>query len=1087
MKNFFLPQKLFQLSLILSSAVCYNSALKAEAPALILPEDRLRSLSWSNSPAAQIDKSKVRLQDDESSLKWLNESSLPKSYGLNDISISPGSENFSTSGKLLFPLDTPTTLPKNQVPNASYRTTEPPRNYQAPIAQIEPFNTLENDENQNALLINFNNISIIEYIRFISRNTGKNFIFDENDLQFNVTVISEEPATTENIMTALMQELRIHNLSMIEQGNNIIIHRNQKVNSISELVDDTTAVNPKSEIITQVFRLNTANPDQVAAIIKPLTSESALVEVMNGTNNLIITDLSSNVKQIAKLIKSIDSPVSGLVIGQYVVESSRPDVLIEMVRQVIAPISQDQPLTMVPWESSRSIFIVSTPFIVERTISMLRHLDQNQRATKIFNLKDLQFSGSGSGSRPPRTPRSPSILPQDLFRLPADQQALYRAEQERLRQEEENARTNPNPSFGAGSRGASSGFGDPSTSGRWRRNNDGNWYLPFQAGPNGEGSPLLPPPLGTPSGFNPASPLGVYPRGRDPTSPLGAFPTGSDPTSPLGAFPTRSDPSSPLGAFPTGSSDPTSPFGVFPTGSDPTSPLGVFPSGGYPTGTQPRGRWRLDSDGNWNFEPGDFPLEDSSIGPNGQWVYSPTDGWAFLLNKGEPLGVQRIERQPQQNAPIPLAAKQKTFFSLYKLKYRKGNSIQAALQAIAASLGSAPLGFGGPGFAGPVPLERSENESLITTLTSVQFLESSNSLIFTGFPDDIVKVRELMRDVDVPLRQVFIEMVILSTSLADSLEYGVSFGSRFGGGNFAGAQGFTADPSPLNNTLSGSIGATDGLANGAGLGPGVANSLIARQGLDLGVIGQRIINTAMGVEFSSIGGLLHALRTKDNLNIILSPKIITEDNVPAEIFVGQNISFKTQSISNGSSSDNNNTITNNFEFRDVGTRLRVTPTIGSNDVISLEISQEISDIIASTIPTGGNANNQPGPSTTKSTTTTRVHLPDGYFLIISGMMRDDTQRTSTQVPCLGAIPVLGAAFKSKVYTDSKRNQMIFLRPRIIDTEEEIQNLTKHEQDIWEFKKRRKQDWLYESEQAFDFLNLKRANEEVDSEFAGRDN
>jgi type III secretion protein C len=286
--------------------------------------------------------------------------------------------------------------------------------------------------------------------------------------------------------------------------------------------------------------------------------------------------------------------------------------------------------------------------------------------------------------------------------------------------------------------------------------------------------------------------------------------------------------------------------------------------------------------------------------------------------------------------------------------------------------------------------------------------------------------------------------------------------------------------------LSGSIGASEGIANGLPLGPGVGNSLITRQGLDLGVIGQKIINTAMGVEFSSIGGLLHALRTKDNLNIILSPKIITEDNVPAEIFVGQNVSFKTQSISNGTSAINNNTITNNFEYRDVGTRLRVTPIIGSNDVISLEISQEISDIIPSTVPTGANANNQPGPSTTKSTTTTRVHLPDGYFLIISGMMRDQTERISIQVPCLGAIPVLGAAFKAKNYQDDKRNQMIFLRVRIIDTEEEIQNLTKHEQDIWDFKKRRKQDWLYESEQAFDFLNLKRAPVEANTEIADRD-
>lgn len=1007
MKNFFSPQKLVQLSLIFSSAVCFDcSLLMAEASALTQSDEKLRSLSWSNSPAAQIDKSKVHLRDDDSSLKWLNESSLTKAYGAKESA--GNNDSFSAAGKMLFPIEStsPThenhnssASPKKEIHHDASGRINTSSNPNEPLAQNDLNTTAEPD--QKALLINFNNISIIEYIRFISRNTSKNFIFDENDLQFNVTVISEEPATPENIMTALLQELRIHDLSLIEDGNNLIIHRNPKVNAISQLIDDVAVAHPNSEIITQVFRLNTANPTQVAAVIKPLTSEYALIEVLNGTNNLIITDLSSNVKQIAKLIKSLDSPVSGLVIGQYVVESSSPEILIDMVRQVIAPISQDQPLTMVPWNSSRSIFIVSTPFIVERTISLMRHIDQNERATKIFNLKDLQFNGEGA---------APRLSSDEFSRLTPEEQARYQAEQLRLREEENERLLRESGRIGApGAPGSFKGLGGPGSTGNWLRDNEGKLFFPL-----------------------------------DSTKDLII--------------------EGPGGAFPSGATGP-------------------FPAGSYP-----KGRWRLDKDGNWFFEPGDFPQEmEFSTGPKGQWVYSPTTGWKYILNRGETTGIQRIERQPQQFAPIPLAAKQKTFFSLYKLKYRKGNSIQAALQSIAASLGAAGPGFGfagpgsgGPGFAGPG--YGSENESLITTLTSVQWLEASNSLIFTGFEEDIVKVRELMRDIDVPLRQVFIEMLVLETSMADSLEYGVTWGARFGGGNWAGAESFSADPSALNAQL----GNSGPSISPTGLGSSVANGLINRQGLDLGVIGQKIVNTCTGVEFSSIGALLHALRLKDNINIILSPKIITEDNVPAEIFVGENISFKTQSISNGSSGFNNSTITNNFEYRDIGTRLRVTPIIGSNDVISLEIAQERSDIIPSTIPSGLNANNEPGPSTTKSTTTTRVHLPDGYFLIISGMMRDQTERRTIQVPCLGAIPILGATFKDKIYTDTKRNQMIFLRPRIIDTEEEIQNLTKHEQDVWNFKKRRKQDWLYESEEAWDFLNLKRETIESNTEIADKD-
>ena len=75
-------------------------------------------------------------------------------------------------------------------------------------------------------------------MRFISRISNKNFVFDENDLQFTVTIVSEEPTTIDNIMTALLQELRIHDLELIEQDNTIIIHHNSKVSAISKVVPE---------------------------------------------------------------------------------------------------------------------------------------------------------------------------------------------------------------------------------------------------------------------------------------------------------------------------------------------------------------------------------------------------------------------------------------------------------------------------------------------------------------------------------------------------------------------------------------------------------------------------------------------------------------------------------------------------------------------------------------------------------------------------------------------------------------------------------------------------------------------------------
>ena len=103
-----------------------------------------------------------------------------------------------------------------------------------------------------------------------------------------------------------------------------------------------------ADIVTKVFRLNTLEADRAAVILKPMVSAAALVEVLKETNHLIITDLSSNVREISALLKSLDSPQSGLVIGQYVVSTQPIDSLIAIAEKIIQPLAQDQKVTFIP-------------------------------------------------------------------------------------------------------------------------------------------------------------------------------------------------------------------------------------------------------------------------------------------------------------------------------------------------------------------------------------------------------------------------------------------------------------------------------------------------------------------------------------------------------------------------------------------------------------------------------------------------------------------------------------------------------------------------------------------------------------------
>ena len=755
---------------------------------------------------------------------------------------------------------------------------------------------LQNPEDQKTVLINFNNVSMVEYIRFVSRISNRNFIFDENDLQFNVTIISEEPATIENIMTALMQELRIHDLLLIEDNNNLIVHKNSKVTGISKVVteDLPNSHEKNTDIITQVFRLNTLESDRAVAVLRPLVSDTALVEPLKDTNQLIVTDITSNVEKIAILLKSLDAPNSGLVIGQYVSRLTPIDTLIPLVQQIMLPISLDQPLTFVPQPTTNSIFIVSSPFLVERTISILEYLDQDQGATRILNLRDLKLGGAQVN---PRIPLK-------------------------------------------------------TLSGEWISNAQGNWMF-------------------RPENANTALP--------------------------------------------------------------------------------PNGSWTRDYEGNWNFN------QDEAAGaggpaPKGRWVKDKDGNWVYQLDERESFNPGTLSRQFQGNPQLHGGIQKPTKFTIYKLQFRRGESVEPALRQIADTLQQNERG----------------GEDFINTLRSVQWLIVPNSLVFSGTEENLARAIQLVTEIDTPMRQVLIEMLILETTLQDSLNFGVSYATRFGGGNLSGSQGFFSGSSPILAAV-----ANSGLT-GLGQVVGAAQTLVPdgtsltqTSGFNLGVIGQKI--THCGKEFGSLGALVNALHDRTRDKVVSNPKLLVEDNAQAELFVGLNTPYRTQSISN----DFGSVITSNFQYRDIGTRLRVTPYIGNGDIIAMVIEEEVSTIIAGLITNADTANTSPGPTTRINRTTTRVHIPDNYFLIISGMMQNETTRERNQVPCLGGVPLLGAAFSDKKNTDTRRNLMIFIRPKIVDTEEEIQTITKHQQDIYEYKNCLMNSDEYETVEALDLFNIKK--------------
>ena len=188
--------------------------------------------------------------------------------------------------------------------------------------------------------------------------------------------------------------------------------------------------------------------------------------------------------------------------------------------------------------------------------------------------------------------------------------------------------------------------------------------------------------------------------------------------------------------------------------------------------------------------------------------------------------------------------------------------------------------------------------------------------------------------------------------------------------------------------------------------------------------------------YFSLGSLVSALQNDVDSTIILNEKIITQDCESSTVFSGENIPF-TGSRTEIKSIDGGSQETSNIEYRDIGVSLSITPRIGEGDVITLKIEQSITEAPP-------NQNPKDGIRTTKSNTTTQVHMPDRSFVVLSGVVKNRKSQRKAGIPCLGGIPVIGAAFSKTGSGDEKKSLMIFAYPRIIHSDTEYQALTKHQ-------------------------------------------
>lgn len=215
---------------------------------------------------------------------------------------------------------------------------------------------------------------------------------------------------------------------------------------------------------------------------------------------------------------------------------------------------------------------------------------------------------------------------------------------------------------------------------------------------------------------------------------------------------------------------------------------------------------------------------------------------------------------------------------------------------------------------------------------------------------------------------------------------------------------------------------------------------------DLGIIGEVIRHK--GQTFLTLASLLQALQTDTETSVIDTPKILTQDGRTSTIFVGRNIPFVGSFVSNSQSASNTIQSTN-IEYRDIGLNLTITPVLGNSDIVTLDInldrSQTLTDVSQASLTPGQTAN---GIITSKTTMQTTVHVPDDNFLILSGAVLNSNAKVKSGFPCLGGLPMVGALFSQSNELISNTNIVIFLRPHIINSIDDLRTLTHNQEEFF---------------------------------------
>ena len=354
-----------------------------------------------------------------------------------------------------------------------------------------------------------------------------------------------------------------------------------------------------------------------------------------------------------------------------------------------------------------------------------------------------------------------------------------------------------------------------------------------------------------------------------------------------------------------------------------------------------------------------------------------------------------FQAQPSSAVPIP-AQPQTTIVQQQATQPAAG----PVAQAVARALANTPTADGSVGVVRNVQVVADKD---------------NNTILIVATPAEYAVIEAALKKLDVPQRQVLIQLTIAEVTLTDDLTFGIDWLFRGGapsgrgsGGNFNSSKPFNPQPTTTSTTTTSAVG------------------LAVQSGFNY------LLNSA-----SFPGGIqaaLHLLDSYGSTRVISNPHLSALDNQKATIKVGDRIPIPQQTFVGGATTGTvNNAFTTTSQYIDTGVLVQVTPHINAGGLVTLEVSAEVSN-------PGNPANPGDAPPISTRSVQTLLAVPSGQTMVMGGLITENKQNTSNGLPLISRVPVLGGLFGNQDLKNNRTELVLFITPQVLESETDYQRV-----------------------------------------------